>query len=540
VTTLDLPLFTTPATQRALSDARAVAVLVGGYDGSGNYGDIAQLEAALRLLEPLGSGLLVLSILERSYRAGHRELPETFHRPPEHVLFFDPERSWTDDLLPVATPSLAAGAIYLYGGGYLNPSWGERKLAMLRAMEDLLRTAGVAEPVRLASGLQVDPAWLETLPAGDASPFRSFELLGARDPRSARALADLDSAATVIETGDDALGAIPVVAPSEPESEPPAKLEVNLHFNEHGWVSRHPGALRGLALDLLAELALRSARPVRIRPLIAYLDARIDERPVLAEFGAAAAQRGIEVEEARILRPAELEETLPELSRAAATISCSYHVALTSLLLEIPTVLFADNPYYEQKAVGLAAAFGLPPSFVVSPGADPAPVAAAILDGGKSLRDGIARGGRDVRRVRAKTEAELLGRFAGGVLTEMADELGRLGMRLQERSKEPAELRVEIASLRTETEELRRPAVEAAVVAAERAAERAEERAREAERRAEERAAQTEERAERAEAENAAAHRRLAELFESRSWKLGAPLRRIGAALRRLKGGGRS
>jgi hypothetical protein len=522
VSALTLPLFATPATQRALSETRAAAILVGGYDGSGNFGDIAQLDATLRLLDPLGSELLVLPVVERVWRQGHRELLATFQTPPEHVVFFDPEYSGDDDLLPVAVPpNLAAGGIYLYGGGYLNPSWGERKLAMLRAAEDLLQSAGVSAAARVSSGLQADPAWLQALPPADQALLGSFAVLGARDPLTARALADLGSAAVVVETGDDALGDIPLVTVASTAWGPPATLEVNLHFGEHDWVSGRPGELRDAALDLVQELGHQAGRPVRIRPLIAYLDGRIDERPAAAALGTEAARRGIEMAETRVLRPAELEAMLPELRQATATISCSYHVALTSLLLGIPTVVFADNPYYRQKAAGLVSTFGLPDFFVPTPGSQPANIATAILDVDSPLRGEIFRGGRVLRRTRAKAETELLGRFAGGLLTEMATELGQLGERLRERSGEPAELRVKLTSLQTEAESLRQPAIEAAIVAAERRAERAEEKMR------------------LAAAEGAVAHARLAELLGSRSWRLGAPWRRIGAALRALKGRGR-
>jgi hypothetical protein len=521
---LELPLFVTPATQQVLSDARAGAIRIGSYDGSGNFGDIAQFDAALRLLEPLASGLHVLPMLERDYRRSHLALPTAFGTPPEHALFFDPEGRGEDDLLPVAvSPNIAGGTIYLYGGGYLNPSWGGRKLAMLRAAEDLLDSVGV-DPVRLGSGLQVDPTWIKELPADDATLLGRFEMLGARDPLSARALSDLKSAATILETGDDALGAIPTVAPAAAGAEAMGKLGVNLHFAEHDWVSERPGGLRDRILDFAAEFGRRAERPVSLRPLLAYVDDRIDERPGVANLAAEATRRGIEVEEPRLLRPAELEEMLPEIGRAVATISCSYHVALTSLLLGIPTVIFADNPYYEQKAAGLAASFGLPSSFALTADSDPAPVVTAILDDGTALRQGILRGAEDLRRERTKAEMELLAHLAGGIFDKLAIEVGQLGERLHERAAEPAELRLELASLRTEIEELRRPAVEAAVLAIERNAERAEGRAREAE-----------ERAVRAEAESAAVHGRLAELLGSRSWKIGAPLRWIGAALRRLK-----
>jgi len=217
---------------------------------------------------------------------------------------------------------------------------------------------------------------------------------------------------------------------------------------------------------------------------------------------------------------------LPAIQEAVATISCSYHVALTSLLLGVPTVIFADNQYYEQKATGLAASFGLPPSFALTAESDPAPVVAAILDDGEALRQEIIHGGELLRRERANAERDLLGHLAGGLLTKLTNEVDQLDEQLRERSAEPAELQVELASLRTRIEEMRRPAMEAAVLAIERNAERAEERAR-----------QAEERAVRAEAESAAVHGRLAELLGSRTWKIGAPLRWLGAKLRRLKHG---
>jgi polysaccharide pyruvyl transferase WcaK-like protein len=529
MTPLDLPLRASPATRQSLLEARAVAILVGSYDGSGNFGDIAQLDAALQLLKPLAPGLLVLPVLERGFREVHREMLATFQLPPEHAIFFDPERAWDDDLLPLAVPpTLAAAAIYLYGGGYLNPSWGDRKLAMARVAEDLLRGAGVTDPVRLASGLQVDPAWLSSVAAGDLDLLRSFELLGARDPLSARALTELGSAGTVLETGDDALGAVPVIAATGGRLDSSTELQVNLHFGDHEWVSGRSDELRDVTVDLIEELGRRADRPVRVRPLIAYLDGRTDERPALATIATEATRRGIAIEEPRVVRPSALAALLPELEPAAATISCSYHVALTSLLLGIPTVLFADNPYYEQKAAGLLAAFRLPPAFGLSADSDPGPVAAAILDDGGMRRE-ISRHAKDLRRVRAVAEAEVLGRLAGGVMAQLQAETGQLEKLLRERSAEPAELRVELASLQTQTEELRRPAIDAAVHAAQRSMERAEQRARKAE-----------DRAGQSEADAAAAHARLAEVFGSHTWKLMEPLRRIGRALRRLTGGRRS
>lgn len=524
MTSLNLPLHATAATREALAEARAVAILVGSYDGSGNYGDIAQLDAGLRLLGPLEKDLLILPMLERAHLQDHRNLLETFRHPPEHAVFFDPERSGDDDLLPLAVPpTLFAGAIYLYGGGYLNPFWGERKLAMMRVAEDLFVAASITDVSRLASGLQVDRDWLEALPPEDAELLGSFELLGARDPLSAEALATLGSTADVVDTGDDALGDIPFVALTRDEPGGVEELEVNLHFGGHEWMSGRPDKLLDLTLDFISELSDRSGLPVRARPLIAYLDGRIDERPQTEALVIEAGRRGITMGEPLVLRPASLPSVLPELKSAVATISGSYHVAMTSLLLGIPTVFFADNSYYEQKAAGLLAAFGLPPTFALSAGADPVPVASTILESNGTLHDGIARHAEGLRRVRAAAETEVLGRLAGGVAAQLATAGRRLEQRVRESSTEPAQLRIELASLQTQVEELRRPAIDLAIQVAERRAVEAEQRVLVAE-----------DQTRQSEAEIVAAHERLAEMFGSRSWRVMEPIRRIGRTLRRL------
>ena len=83
--------------------------------------------------------------------------------------------------MPVAAPlGLAFGSVYLYGGGYLNRAWGDRKLAMLRAAEALLVNGGVGRPFRIASGLQVEADWLAGLDPEDGEALRRFDFFGVR------------------------------------------------------------------------------------------------------------------------------------------------------------------------------------------------------------------------------------------------------------------------------------------------------------------------------------------------------------------------
>ena len=536
----------TPATAKAIAGAHAVAILVGSYDGSGNYGDIAQADAALELFERIGPGLLVLSVVERPYLENHRALTEHAPDRRERALFFGPGDEPGDGLMPVPAPTdLAFAACYLYGGGYLNPSWGGRKLEMVRAAEELLEAGGATRMCRLSSGLQVDAGWIAGLQPADAELLRSFELLGARDRGSAEALAGLGSTATVLDTADDAVGALrPHLGPGAPPSAD-GPLHVNLHFAEHDWVTGHPERMLDFHLDFLAELGRLTARPVVAHPLVAYADPRIDERPALARLAGAGAERGIEVVEPIVLRPAALAEATGVLRRSNLTLSCSYHVALTSLLLEVPAVLISDNPYYEQKATGLREAFGLPPEFAVSTGADPreraAAVAGIVFDeaAGEALRRGLTAARNLILQRRTVAEAELLGRLGSAAVSALGDRVGEMTERLRERAAEPAELHAQLAILRFDYQELERrtggtgsrleaqPERDAAAPAAmppgdEAVAAGAALVAAEAH-------------AQEAEAQSAEAQEMVSTVLTSRSWRLTAPLRRAAARLRRSR-----
>jgi len=505
-------LFATPASVQAIERARALVVLVGGYDGSGNYGDIAQFDAALELVERLGPGVLALPVLERQYLAGHRDLKEGGGEADRPALFFDPgnEGGYEDALLPVAAPiDLAFGASYLYGGGYLNRLWGPRKLALLAAAEALLAAGGAPPSCRLSSGLQVEPDWVAELAARGSSALSRLDLLGARDRGSQRALGAFGLTAPAVETGDDAIGLLARLPAADAAVPDDGRLHLNLHFAEHEWVTERPHAVLDFYAGFLAELGRLAQRPLTVQPLIAYSDSRVDERAGLERFVNACAAIGGEVTEPLVLRPTSLAAATTLLSQARLTLSCSYHVALTSLMLEVPAVLIGDNAYYEQKAAGLREDFGLPAAFTVATTADPAATAAAVAAAllGDELRRNLAAGSQRLRERRTGSEVELLGRLGGAATSALAERVEGLAERLRRQAEQPAELQERLAALQSEAEELRRLVDESPL---------------EAELRVQEAVA----RAEAAEATVAAA-------LGSRSWRMAAPLRRVGSLMRR-------
>ena len=239
----------------------AIVVLVGSYDGSGNLGDIAQLDAAVALVERMGA--VPIPVIEAVHVDSHRAL-----RPAlEQVLVHDVDASFV-------LPPHDFAAIYLYGGGFLNAWWGDRKLAMLRAA-----LAALPDATCVSSGQQADAGWIAQLGARDRELLARFAPFGVRDPLSAQALAPLGPTTL---TGDDAVAVLP--EPSGVE-----RLErANVHIVDHAWVTDRPDAAAARWLDALDML---EERPV-VQPLVAYLDRVTSELPATARFADACTERG--------------------------------------------------------------------------------------------------------------------------------------------------------------------------------------------------------------------------------------------------------
>lgn len=410
-----------PDTTSGRPDARVAVFLVGGYDGSGNFGDMLQLQAALELLGGLGGVVLPVVVIEREHRSGHAELaagsPVLASAP---VCCFDASGTRADGLVPLALPrGLTVAALYFYGGGYLNAAWGARKLAMARAVGRAARAAGVPTVSPLATGLQVDAGWAAELDPADRALLEQMHPFGVRDTGSLSALGV--EAEPGVLTGDDAVGALaPYVdgdAGAVPARSPIGPLRLNLHVQETPWVTSDPSGHERFLTALLAALGRQAGRPLVIQPVIAYEDRRTTERGLLARLAQVASPESF-AQEPIVLRPGDLGTSLGMLAGAELTVSCSYHVALTSLLLGVPAALLAGNPYYAQKASGLTTQLNLPEAFVVDPHgvAEDAAVRlgdALLAAGGREAIDRSLRLGA-LRSVRLRRETEVL------VLTRLA------------------------------------------------------------------------------------------------------------------------
>ncbi len=366
--------------RRRLAKAKSALFLIGGYDGSGNYGDVLQLATALETANRL-HGPLVVVVVEREMLAHHSELARRYGQwlsGAAFAFFEDGEESAADgleELPPDIGP--AESALYIYGGGHLNGWWGARKAAHSAAAERL--AGGPPLPV-VTSGLQVDEAAVESGgPAHELLTRASW--IGVRDRHSLELVRRHVPGGTgrLNLAGDDA---VPFL-----RAQPVPDAVVNLHLNDGVWVSDEPEVTQEKIVALLCELGKAAGEPLALQPVIAYEDPRVSERTLVSTL---LEQQGDRLEEAGLVpvEPVDILEDaigngLARFARARLTVSCSYHATLTSLLVGIPAVLLAENDYYEQKAAGLRDLFQLDARLVGVRGTetDASAASEALVDG---------------------------------------------------------------------------------------------------------------------------------------------------------------
>jgi len=383
-------LWASPTDRQRLADTDSALFLIGSYDGSGNYGDVLQLATAIETVNRLPGCPLPLAIVERETRGHHEELMRRYAGSFQRAAFafFSDSDEPMEGLVDLATfqggPTCAA--LYFYGGGHLNSWWGARKAAHASAAE---RLAGAQTLPVAASGLQVDEPAIA--PGGPAHEHLSRAAwIGVRDVNSLRYMRHQVPVATdrTELAGDDAL---PFLCHEPTESRP----IVNLHVNNGSWVSDDPAAINGKVVALLRELGGAAEEPLELQPVIAYEDPRVSERSVVTSL---LEHQGEQLQDAGLtpIEPLDILDDafandLSRFRRARLTVSCSYHVTLTSLLAGIPVVLLAQNDYYAQKAAGLRDLFDLGPTLVGVPGtAEDAPAAIEALVEGPARAELVA------------------------------------------------------------------------------------------------------------------------------------------------------
>lgn len=231
-----------------------------------------------------------------------------------------------------------------------------------------------------------------------------------------------------------------------------------MQFAAWPWVTDDEERATAYVGALLSELD--GGAGVGAQPVVAYDDRTRTELPMVARLEAAAATATFAAP--LVPRPATLAGDLATLAVADLTITCSYHVALASLLLGVPAALLADTEYYRQKSAGLRADFGLSPAWTLDSRTDAARAAAALVAELQPAREALARARAPMLLRRARAERDLVAALGQRLLSTVAADpaaegyaLARLRMEHQSLVSVAREQRARLDQLTDEVGQLR-------------------------------------------------------------------------------------
>ncbi len=337
-----------------LASTTHLAVLVGGYDGSGNLGDVLQTRAAVERVRRAAPELPIAVVVEDIYPDRHRWARAL----PDDVISLIRHRQPVADALTGLPPNVA---LYVTGGGFINRFFGDDKLGIVRSLTALAERGG-AVTCHLATGIQISPyeglfAWSPILEQCDP-------LLVRDDPSIQAAAAGLMSA-EARNFGDDAFGPLRALSVAREED------CVNVHLDVEGHVTERPDAR--IRWTAAAVDSLTRSRASKCRLLVAFDDDRVNERAILDQFVSVLHREyGAERNGAVMVSLTGLSTAgAPITLGAVGTVTSSYHTALLSLIHRIPTIMIAQNDYYRQKMSAIAQLFQLGDVAIASEDGDP-------------------------------------------------------------------------------------------------------------------------------------------------------------------------
>ncbi len=342
---------------RTIEDGSKCVLLLGGFTGYQNFGDILQLKHAISFHKnTTGLTPVVICDIGCISGPGYREkLYEIFD--VDRIIFFGGEYYDVEALnLKVMESPVHIPYFHIYGGGMLNRYWGEMHLSLA---QDIINFFGVGH--YLLSGQQIDRAI-----SGKLKHF--FEMykplvIGCRDEESLEIIKEIAPDAAEYSF-DDAFECIGEIAHSiSPAEKDISRQTILLHMNFAHYV--HDKTTRDcldVFKDALEQIANHYGKNnVEIVLLIAFNESRIggygDTPAVIQKL-----EEAFDFPYVRIVNMANLAlsyrigsglDVPPEISPASLLITTSYHMAMFGLTLGLRTYLFKGNPYYSQKHAGL-------------------------------------------------------------------------------------------------------------------------------------------------------------------------------------------
>ena len=340
-------------TRAALQRQTSRIVLLGGYSGYNNFGDILQLKGAIRWHRRHTGREPVVVCDARAVPDAQfvSRLRECFG--VEEVLFYSPHRLDSELALSEWRDAPHLEHLHVYGGGFLNAMWGPLFVSLIEAT---IERFGVGHYV--LSGQQASEEIGDVL----HDHFRRYRplLVGARDHESLGVLRSSGAEATY--SFDDASEALQEFACRQPPD--PAPADLLLHMNLSGYTRQ--GDFESAAHQLVERLD-RLSRHIREKAgnhlpevvlLQSYTDRRADvvdtlnSAQALADCFPFASYRVVDLADLA-LRVRDPDTARLPLPVAPIAMVGSYHTALLCGVLSVPCFLSAENDYYRQKQRGL-------------------------------------------------------------------------------------------------------------------------------------------------------------------------------------------
>lgn len=368
---------------RSLATDQSRVLLLGGYLGYPNFGDILQLKGAIdwhRRMSGLEPVVLcdLAAVTDEHFTARLRSWFGTVCI----VYMNDHATDATRAGLRIFSDASRATHLHVYGGGFLNRLWGPR---ILRFAELLHERFGVGHYVM--SGQQAEEAFVPQL----RKHFQRCRpvLVGGRDDATVKMLTEtgVPAAYSFDDAAEQMQRLAAVLSAENRTTDSPAShgsasthdggKQLLLHLNASAYAIDSPQPLDDLAARLIRLLDWASnddkqgGQPA-VTLLNAYNDARVrdvsdtlgtvqrlDDRFPLADYrvihlGRLAYELSSGPGDERVTSTLQAAPAI--LPKAGLAMTCSYHAAMLCMMLEIPVWLETRNEYYRQKAAGL----GLP------------------------------------------------------------------------------------------------------------------------------------------------------------------------------------
>lgn len=352
--------FAHPATIQRLSNSELDMVfLVGGFTGFLNFGDVVQLQGAIRWHQGCAPAPLLCAFIHpRSVVKGIQlsELSSLFNMEDWIFFSYPGEEQETflelfdQDIKPFTLDWIQSPVkVHFYGSGRLNRYWGTRTLKLL---DDLL--GKVSRKYYLISGQQVSLDFVEAFV--DHLQVQKPTLIGCRDQSSLRALGAHNQKAHY--SGDDSLE---VLRLDRGEAAHGSKKKNGWGFNYR--VTTFAGNMP----DMIGDAKDKNSSLQVFKDMVSGL-AVSGKMFNLESFGYPERQ-AVDIERVPALKKwyleaetlnlveAMMENRLSEVVRVMMNLRfavvMSYHLALFLYILEVPVYLLSYNDYYRQKREGI-------------------------------------------------------------------------------------------------------------------------------------------------------------------------------------------